>query len=107
MADNGETKGIITPPHTQGEFLHNYYTLVSLQDCKLEGVVRIFVALSCELRLFNYIRLDYIMRHNFSPNKECNYAEQYFLYQECNITWNNFSPTRSVIIYITWNISGV
>ena len=47
MADNGETKELITPP--QGEFLHNYYTLVSLHDSDHDGVLRFFVALSCEL----------------------------------------------------------
>ena len=30
--------------------MHNYYTCVSLHDSDHEGVVRIFVALSCELR---------------------------------------------------------
>ena len=39
----------------QGEFLHNYYTFVSLHDSDREGVVRIFIALSCELWLFIYI----------------------------------------------------
>jgi len=38
MADNGETK-----VHHQGEFLHNYYMLVSLCDSDHNGVVRIFV----------------------------------------------------------------
>ena len=47
MADNGETKGLITPP--PGEFLHNYFTFESLHDSDHEGVVRIFVALSCKL----------------------------------------------------------
>ena len=50
---NGETKGLITPQPR--EFLHNYYTFVSLHDSDHEGVVRIFVALSCELWLFIYI----------------------------------------------------
>jgi len=43
---HGETQGLITPP--PGWFLHNYYTFVSLHDSDHEGVVRIFVALSCE-----------------------------------------------------------
>ena len=30
-----------------------------MHDSDHDGVVRIFVALSCELRLFNYIRLEY------------------------------------------------
>jgi len=34
--------------HHQGEFLRNCYMFVSLHDMKHEGVVRIFVALSCE-----------------------------------------------------------
>jgi len=41
MADNGETKRLIL--HHQGEFLHNYYTFVSVHDSDHEGVVRIFV----------------------------------------------------------------
>jgi len=45
MVDNRETKGLII--HHQGEFLYNYYTFVSLRDSNHEGVVRIFVALSC------------------------------------------------------------
>jgi len=44
---HGETKVLIF--HYQGEFLHNYYTFLSLHDSDHEGVVRIFVALSCEL----------------------------------------------------------
>jgi len=59
MADNGETKGLIT--HHQSEFLHNYYTFVSLHDSDHEGVVRIFKLCSPFLRavrLFNYITLD-------------------------------------------------
>ena len=47
MVDNRETKWLITA--LSGEFLHNYYTFVSLHDSDHEGVVRIFVALSCEL----------------------------------------------------------
>jgi len=31
--------------HHQGEFLHNYYTFESMHD---DGVVRIFLGLSCE-----------------------------------------------------------
>jgi len=57
MADNGETKG--SKICKQGEFLHNYYTLVSLHDSDHEGVVRIFVALSRELWLFIYL-INYI-----------------------------------------------
>ena len=47
MADNGETKGLITP--SPKWVLHNYYTFVSLHDSDHEGLVRISVALSCEL----------------------------------------------------------
>ena len=35
--------------HHQDDFQLNYYTFVSLHDSDHEGVVRIFVALSCEL----------------------------------------------------------
>jgi len=82
MADNGETKGLITAP--QGEFLHNYYMSVSLHDSDHQGVVRIFVALSCELwgYLFSLIRL----RGTIFP------------YQESNIMRHNFSFTRSVTV---------
>jgi len=47
MADNGETKGLITPPSrwVSAQLLY----VVSLHDSDHEGVVRIFVALSCEL----------------------------------------------------------
>jgi len=41
------TKALVSPP--QGEFQPNYYTFVSLHDSDHDGVVRIFVALSCEL----------------------------------------------------------
>jgi len=44
--------------HRQGEFLHNYYKFVSLYNSDHAGVVRIFVALSCELGgFFNCIIL--------------------------------------------------
>jgi len=42
-----ETKG--SQLHNRGDFLHNYYMFVSLHDSDHDGVVRIFVALSCEL----------------------------------------------------------
>ena len=45
MADSGRQMGSLL--HHQGGFLHNYYTFVSLQDSDHEGVVRMFVALSC------------------------------------------------------------
>ena len=35
--------------HHRGEFQSNYYTFVSLHDSDHDGVVTIFVALSCEL----------------------------------------------------------
>jgi len=43
--------------HHQGQFLHDYYTFVSLHDSDHEGVVGIFVALSCKLwgYLFTYL----------------------------------------------------
>ena len=50
---------------TKVSFCTIYYMLVSLHGSDHEGVVRIFVALSCKLRLFIYI--IYITRHNFLP----------------------------------------
>ena len=45
---------------------------VSLHDSDHEGIVRIFVALSCQLGgFFNYLIILY-------------YVEQFFPYQECN-----------------------
>ena len=35
--------------HSRGEFLHNYYMFESMHDGDHDGVVRIFVGLSCEL----------------------------------------------------------
>ena len=49
-----------------------YAWFVSLHDSDHDGVVSIFVAL--------------------------HYAAQFFSYQECHITWHNFSPTRSVTL---------
>jgi len=69
MADNGETKGLITlPPKWVSTQL--LYACV-LHDSDHDGVVRIFVSLSCELWVYlHYIRLiNYIMRHNFSPTR--------------------------------------
>ena len=64
---------------------------MSLHDSDHEGIVRFFVALSCELG--GFFILYYIILY---------YAEQFFPYQECNrlhyITRHNFSPTRSVTI---------
>ena len=63
MADNKEAKGLITP--AQGEFLHNYM-LESVHNADHDGVVRIFVGVSCKLGdFFNYSILHY--------------AEQFFL----------------------------
>ena len=62
--------------HHRGEFLHNYYMFDSVYDDDHDGVVRIFVGLSCEPgRLISYL-INYIIIY---------------------IMWNNFSPTRSVI----------
>ena len=47
MAANGMTIALVF--HHQGEFQPNYCTVVSLHDSDHDGVVRIFVALSCEL----------------------------------------------------------
>ena len=47
MAANGKQKRLYL--HHQDEFQPNYYTFVSLLDSDYDGVVRIFVALSCEL----------------------------------------------------------
>ena len=35
--------------HNRGEFLHNYYTFESMHNGDHDGIVRIFVGLSCEL----------------------------------------------------------
>ena len=35
--------------HNRGKFLRNYYTFESMHDGDHDGVVRIFVGLSCEL----------------------------------------------------------
>ena len=48
-SDGGRREDKRAHNHHQGEFLHNYYKFVSLHDRDHEGVVRIFVALSCEL----------------------------------------------------------
>ena len=54
--------------HHWGEFLHNYYMCESVHDSDHNGVVRTFVALSCELwGLIIYLH----------------YMEQFFPYQEC------------------------
>ena len=60
--------------HHQGAFLHDYYMFQSSHDGDHDGVVRLFVGLSCELggffNVIDYITLDYM--------------EQFFYYQECN-----------------------
>ena len=65
--------------HHQVEFLCNYYTFESMHDGDHDGIVRLFVGLSCELGGFFSLRhrLHYITLH-------C--VEQFFYYQECNIT---------------------
>ena len=58
MADNGETKGLITPPPRLVPAQLLYF--VSLHDSDHDGVARIFVALSanCEvIYLFTLIAL--------------------------------------------------
>jgi len=52
IADNGETKRLIAPPSRWVSAQLSYYTFVSLHDSDHGGVVRIFVALSCELWSF-------------------------------------------------------
>ena len=47
MAADGTTKRLYL--HHQGEFQHNYCTVVSLHDSDHDGVVRISVELSCVL----------------------------------------------------------
>jgi len=44
---------MLNETHNRGEFLHNYYTFESMHDGDHDGVVRIFVGLSCEL--FDYL----------------------------------------------------
>ena len=61
-----------------------------MHDSDHEGVVRIFVAHSCELGgFFIYIAL----RGTIFP------------FQECNITRHNFSPTRSVTLLLQTSYS--
>ena len=79
MAENGETNG--SSLHHQGEFLHKYCTFVSLHDSDNEGVVRIFVALSCEL--WGYLVTLITLRATvFSPNRSVrlDYAAQFSPY---------------------------
>jgi len=73
----------------------------SVYDGDYDGVVRIFVGLSCELGrlisyLINYI-IIYITWNNFSPTRSVitlHYAAQFFPYQECNETpREDFMPT--------------
>ena len=66
MADTGRRKGSYL--HHQSEFLHNY-TFESMHDGDHDGVVRIFVGLSCKLGgLIIYLIIN-ITRHNFSPTR--------------------------------------
>jgi len=44
---NGRQKG--PELHHRGEFLHNYYMFESVHNSDHEGVVGIFIGLSCEL----------------------------------------------------------
>ena len=73
MADNGETKGLITPPPrwVSAQLL----LVVSMHDSDHEpqGVVRIFVDLWGYL---HYITLHYTAQ--FFPYQECNYTAQFF-----------------------------
>ena len=48
-SDDGQRADKRAHNSTTEVFPHNYYTFVSLHDSDHEGVVRIFVALSCEL----------------------------------------------------------
>jgi len=49
-----ENKRVHNSQH-QGEFLHNYYTFVSLQDSGHDGIVKIFVALPASCEAINFI----------------------------------------------------
>ena len=59
MADNRETKGHITPPPrwVSAQLLYIW----SLHDSDHKGVVRIFVALSCELWGYLFTLINYII----------------------------------------------
>ena len=61
--------------HHQGAFLQDYYTFESSHDGDHDGIVRLFVGLSCELGGYLVYVIDYITLH---------YAAQFFYYQECN-----------------------
>ena len=77
MADNEKTKGLITPPSrwVSAQLLYVCFTA----DSDHEGVVRICVALSCELGGF-FILYCIILY----------YAAQFFPYQEYNIVFTSF-----------------
>jgi len=53
LSHGGQDEDKTLQLHLHGDFLHNYYTFVSLHDSDHEGVVRNSVALSCKLSLFN------------------------------------------------------
>jgi len=48
--------------HHQGEFLHNYYTFESVYNSDHDGVVRVFVGLSCELGCLTSYLINYIIK---------------------------------------------
>jgi len=49
--------------HHQGAFLQDYYTFESSHDGDHDGIVRLFVGLSCELGGFLVYVIDYITLH--------------------------------------------
>ena len=68
MAITGKTKG--SELHHHGEFLHNYGTFESVHDSDHDGVVRIFISLSCELGAY-YINPSHLppIPPSYSANK--------------------------------------
>ena len=87
MADNGKTKGLITPPPKWVSAQLLYVCVTAWQRSRLwsQNLYSLFLR---AVRLFIYITLiNYITRHNFSPTRSV-----IIIY----ITRHNFSPTRSV-----------
>ena len=108
---------------TKVKFLHNYCMFVSLHDSDHDSIVRIFLALSCELRLFSAMdsnaelsakacsRRLISWMNDFPLSIGCVHVMpcsgsliaccillRYLLYIINYITRHNFSPTKSVKI---------
>jgi len=105
--DNGETKGLITPPSkwVSAQLLYVCVTAWWRSRRSSQNLCSPFLR---AVRLFIYIiYIIYITRHNFSPTwSVIDYAAQFFPYQECNYLFTlhyaaQFSPTRSVITTVS------